>query len=536
LSGSLARSESGQALVVAAMAAFVLAAAFALTIDWGYALLQRRIAQNEADTIGLGVGRLLATSVESATSSRTTFGITKGDACAEARAIRDRAENPTPKAVERAVLSLTFEGPGADDMVDCMTPGSAAGQDIDDDTNALFVRVELKYHALVASILRQPAVTVAASARVALEGAPYAVDPSRRCDGPRSACVDLAQSATAIVRTWPLARFYRPTELAGAPCGPLCDPTTATPLRFSTGDAAYSGVELLDLSRYSSREYPELVGQLITGWDATGSVLAGTAPKADRSGACGRDWDTAGGEAPTAHNARCSLPNWFDYPVGATLSLNTDWDDNDLRAELSPEPEDPPMLNSGRAACRAATATPWLSTPSCSNGNFGAVGDGSVGDWVETSQRGLGSDIVNRMRAFIAREGTVGRFSNEIVPSGPNSGNPYGKAIVMWIYLWDCGQEFDGDEDRKWSSLDEDDECRRRATKRRPVNLRPPDEAADRVHLFSAVPFTFYEGLVTNSAIEAFWGGGFIDPGRCQPDRNCPLNPLGNSAFLVADD
>ena len=532
------REETGQALVIAAIAAFVLAGALAFTIDWGYALFQRQIAQNKADKIAVGVGRLIATSVRSATTSGAVFSVTKQDACDEALLIRDRDGVTTSQAVERDSLVLTFEEPGSDETMDCITRATTGGSSIDDDLDSIFVRIELRYKTLLASILRQPSVTVGASARAALEGAPYCGSTSslyecgdnssaQRCASTISACEDVARSATAIAETWPIVRFYRPGDLT-SPCGPLCDPTTVTPLRFSTGTTLSSGVELLDLSRFSSREAPEPVPQLMTNWDETGSVQAGTSPKADRTGACGSgSWDTAGGEDPFTENGTCSLGNWFDYPVGAVLGLNTEWRNDALRAQLgTPNPEEPPALVTTRQACTAAAATPWLTAPSCR--------DQDVGDWIETVDRTMGSDLVSRMRAFIARDGTATRYSSDVVPSGPNAGHQYGKAAVVWIYMWDCGQEFNGDDDRLWNSVDSD--CLRRASRRHPVDLRPPDEPADRVHLFTVIPVTFYEGLVTTSAIEGYVGGGFVDPGRCRTDRDCFLNPLANSAFLIADD
>jgi hypothetical protein len=529
--------ESGQALVIAAVAAFVLAGALAFTIDWGYALFQRQIAQNKADKIALGVGRLIATSVRSASTSGATFGVTKQDVCDEGLVVRDRDGITTSQAVERDSLVLTFEEPGTDETMDCVTRATTGGSSLDDDLTSVFVRVELRYRSLMASLLRQPAITVGASARAALQGAPYCGSTADtyecgdnsaalRCAISISSCADVTRSATAIVHTWPIVRFYRPNELTTA-CGPLCDPSTVTPLRFSTGTNLTSGVELLDLSRYSSREAPDPVPQLITNWDETGSAQAGTSPKADRTGACGRDWDTAGGEDPFTENGTCSLGNWFDHLVGAALGLNTEWRNDTLRAQLgTPNPGRPPALITSRQACSAAAATQWLPAPSCR--------DADVGDWIETVQRSMGSDLVSRMRAFIAREGAATRFSNDVVPNGPNAGNQYGKAAVVWIYMWDCGQEFDGDDDGQWNAVDDD--CLRRASRRRPVDLRPPDEQADRVHLFSVIPVTFYEGLVTTDAIEGYVGGGFVDPGRCQTDRDCLLNPLANSAFLVADD
>jgi hypothetical protein len=102
--------------------------------------------------------------------------------------------------------------------------------------------------------------------------------------------------------------------------------------------------------------------------------------------------------------------------------------------------------------------------------------------------------------------------------SSPNAGQTLGRAVVVWIYLWDCAQQFDGG---KWQSVGN---C---------ATDRP-----DRVHLFSVVPVTFYAGLVSTDAIEGYWGGSFVDPDRCQtvPTSCPPLTPVANSAFLVAEN
>jgi hypothetical protein len=149
--------------------------------------------------------------------------------------------------------------------------------------------------------------------------------------------------------------------------------------------------------------------------------------------------------------------------------------------------------------------------------------------------------MIGRMREFITREGQQMPFSASTVASGPNAGNTYGRAVVVPIFLWDCAERYDAaaPADSQWSLVikrgdDEDVDCSRvvRGSSRR---------AVDRLHLLTVIPFTFYEGLVTSGAVEGYWGGAFGAPGRCVADPSpastvCPpLNPLVNTAFLVAD-
>jgi len=166
--------------------------------------------------------------------------------------------------------------------------------------------------------------------------------------------------------------------------------------------------------------------------------------------------------------------------------------------------------------------------PSCS--------DPLVGDWVETAGGNMGDNNSSAMLSIISSRGSSDEFSDRLVPSGPNKGNKFGKSFVTLIYLWDCGETF---------------------TKTAPVgsqwDLIVPDRGRDkgdcsqlaksseptRVHLLTVAPFTFYEGLVTSSAIEGYWGGAFGEAsGAClaDPSKCAPLNPLANTAFLVPTD
>jgi hypothetical protein len=129
------------------------------------------------------------------------------------------------------------------------------------------------------------------------------------------------------------------------------------------------------------------------------------------------------------------------------------------------------------------------------------------------------SAVVADMQALIQTRGTTTAYSSKAIPTSQGGGT-YGRALVVWIYLWDCGQRFEG---QQWIGYTGSNECR---------------TETDRVHLFSVIPVTFYEGLIRPNSIRGYWGGNFVEAGRCQAaPGSCPaLTPLANSAFLVADD
>lgn len=501
MTGRGVRDESGQALVIAAMGAFVLAAALVLTIDWGYALLQRRIAQNDADKVALAVGRLLATSVapyqgdslrfaKTGSSAFRVENLTHRELCTVALDAQQRDPKRTTLALVSSSLWLDFERWDPDSpspntvRANC---ASAQSRSVDWRTTTVRVRIERRYKALYAGLLRQSDVFVGATARAALTGAPFTADSAEAAlpaNPTQADYADLARSAVAVRRTWPIVRRYSELELAGRrPCGPTCDPrTAATPFRFARDGLLESNVQFIDLSRDSSRTPRE---QLITEPEA----------------------------------ATASLADGFDQPFGGVLGLDTDWD------KLAPIGWDeviPPSPS--RNACNDLPR--WLlgvdsggdevPPPSCQVN--------TRGDWVETYQSDLvGSDLVNRMRTLIQTAGVTTQYSGMQIPTAVSSrnggsGTQFGKAVVVWVYFWDCGQDFDEGAQRWTGSCSTSQD--------------------DRVHLFTVVPITFYEGLVTTRAIEGYWGGGFVDPGRCQTaPGSCPtITALANSAFLVADD
>lgn len=500
--------DAGQALVIAAAGAFMLALAFALTIDWGYGLLQRRIAQNDADKVALEVGRLLTTSVglsgststfliagQNSTSVTRQRALTHVDACAAAINAyqRDRSRPLTNPAVwldfERWSPGSTSLDPTSYVRANC-APGKPRTVAVDRSTTTVRVRVEYRYRPFFAALLRQPELVVGATSRVALAGAPYTIDPvdqaalAAQGSVSRQDYADLAQSASAIVRTWPLARRFNSssdlTDLTRKrPCGPACDPRTATPLDFVVGGSLFDGVSVLDLSSQSSRV--PAMDQLIT------EPQSGT-----------------------------TLTDWFADGFGGVLGLQTDW-----APPLGPAGQDAvPALRPDRSACTRVPA--WLTPPpSC-----GSDGD-TRGDWVETMSKSASTSslttIVGAMHVLLQSQGTTTAYSNTTIPNG--GGRTFGRALVVWIQLWDCGQPFANGHWQSGSS----ESCRTS-----PVSDTDPV----RVHLFSVIPVTFYEGLVTNTTIRGYWGGNFVAAGRCRlaPGSCPPITPLANTAFLVADD
>jgi hypothetical protein len=280
-----------------------------------------------------------------------------------------------------------------------------------------------------------------------------------------------------------LTARFNPSAL-GTACGPFCDPQDRSPVTFFSGSQPAAGVQVLDFSQYSSKV--PTAEQLLT--EPSSPVQAG------------------------------NNPNWFENSFAGVLGLHTDWkellEDDPQRADEGERLE----LSRNRTSCRDADRTSWLPssdehTPSCR--------DDTRGDWIETVEPLGVNSVDDAMRAFIAREGSTFPYSGAVVPTGPNAGNPYGKGVVVWLYLWDCAQKFEGEE---W----EEPDCSNNIS----------SEDADRVHLFTVIPFTFYEGLVTDRAVQAYWGGGFVEGGRCQSERSsCPLvGPLANTAFLIAEE
>jgi putative Flp pilus-assembly TadE/G-like protein len=503
-SSAFSRDERGQALIVVALAVTVLLGAVALGVDWGYGLTQRRLTQNAADSATAAVGKYLATSVL-LVNGTPGFGVSQQSAWCVARnyvTLNPSTSGPAGFTLEFGSSAATPVWTTAAAPTGGICPPSGTATQIPSDT--IYVRVEasVTFQPLLGRVMGQTQLVTQASARARLSGTGVPLD------GP----------------VWPMVRHYDPAEFnTQMPCpGGSCDFTQVAPMTFWSPNASnivYGNFKgLIDLSRYSNRYAPTAVAQLVTQWDQSGSAQtpppAGpTALLADMSGNCGGTWDTAGGEDPQNQDKQCSIPNWFYYAFRGAVSLSSSW-------TTLPAGQEAPSALGSRSIC----GTPPDPSPSCPNAN--------VGDWLETASGNVGQNMSDNMRARINSDGTwVDGRSNQFVQNGPNKGNQYGKALTILVYLWDCAESFNSASPAgsQWSMI---------MPSRGPADCSQLTASGnsptpDRVHLFTAAPFTFYEGLVTTQAIEGYWGGSFGDPASC---RTCGLNPLANTAFLVPDE
>ncbi len=502
------REDAAQSMILVALAIVVLLGAVALAVDWGYGLTQRRVMQTSSDAAALAVGRYLATSVVEM-DGQPVFTVTEAGACDIAMKFVGANWSFAPSDGDlRFTLQFGTTAPivwtDVDTSADCALASATAVP-----ADAVYVRVTtaVTYRSLVAGVLGFPTTTAAASARAFVFGT--------------------GVPTTAPV--WPMVRHYDKSDFdIKTRCAPLdCDPTTVTPTTFwspNEEDVVYANgfKGMVDLSRDSpihAKSDGSLVPQFITGWDESGSP-SGTPPtevKTDMSGNCPSGWDTKGGEDPQNADKQCSIPNWFYYSFQGELSLKSTWP-----MPLSPGREQPSYLTGRPSICGADHPHP---SPSCDN--F------ALGDWLETAGGNVGSGESSRMLERIRDQGFVGPFSDRPVDPKKPGGAKFGKALVVLIYLWDCAETFtptqpDG---QQWDLIPgAAGDCSRVSKNDKP----------DRVHLFTAAPFTFYEGLVSSQVIQGYWGGMFGDARDCEEWVDgvpvCMLNPLANSAILVADD
>jgi hypothetical protein len=112
----------------------------------------------------------------------------------------------------------------------------------------------------------------------------------------------------------------------------------------------------------------------------------------------------------------------------------------------------------------------------------------------------------------------------------PGTTTKFGKGLVILVFLWDCGEEFNKNAavGSQWSLIvpgGQNPDCSH-------LNRAP-----GRVHLFTVAPFTVYEGTIGmnggNNTVSGYWGGLFGDPDSCQ---SCALNGLANTAVMVPDN
>jgi hypothetical protein len=204
--------------------------------------------------------------------------------------------------------------------------------------------------------------------------------------------------------------------------------------------------------------------------------------------------------------------------------VDTSWDDLSWRSfEITPQPLEVPDPFPGiRASCAGASGYPFFTAPSCPDTARSSL----IGDWVETVRTGVDRALVaTQMTAFIGRYG-------RIVPATGDT------AVVVNVFLWDCGEHFDGsapiDPPRnRWRSVINGADCS--------TISGSALTSVDRVHLFTVVPVTvsLRDIDLTQRRVTAHWGHAFGAAGDCAwvpTSRRCVLNPLINSAFLVPDE
>jgi len=518
------RDQVGQTLVVVALAVTVLLGAVALGVDAGYGLTQRRFMQNASDAGALAAGKFLATNVIGQTSAGKTviqFTVHKEEVYCEAKRIADLNRlsvapgTASPTLIVEYGIVTNADDPSTWWNAAGTPPGPSGGWTTSPtatcpasttsgtlmDSKTRYVRVTAgeSYRGFLTAAFGQPTITASAKGIVRLSGTPVSTT------GP----------------TWPMVRHYNPSDFndCGNPCG---DPTSAPAILFWSSspskakDMVYGQFKgAVDFSRYSTYlPYSPGSGtntpQLLTQWDRTGSVQAGTTPKTDQSGGnCGGGWDTAGDEDPQNHDKQCSIPNWFYYFFGGTFSLTSSRN----------EP-------AGGLGTRSAICPPlaFVPAPSCS--------DSRVGDWVETTNGDIGSGYGGVLADRVHNLGSLNRYSALpypntsracVDPGGPSQSNCYGKALTVLVYLWDCAESFNGTQFQIIPGTGTD--CSQ-------IKQNGSTPTPNRVHIFAAAPFTFYEGLVSSNEISGFWGGLFGDPGT----PTGVLNPLSNTALLIAGD
>jgi hypothetical protein len=517
-----ATDEQGQALVVVGLAMFVLVAAIALSVDWGYSFATRRGAQNEADAAALAAGRLLASTYVGGVQP---FQARQEDVWCEAARVRD-ANIPSAPAVITRTLSVSFSADATVwttiNTADCNTAGTT---DVPAGTRLVRVISSATYRALFASLIRQP-FDVAASARVQLTGGASTRQLTIPPVNVGTAGTGLSGDSTwPNVAIWPIVRRFDAADFA-TPCGQYCGSTSQGRIvLFGPSVRGYGGFTgLVTFSHYSTRESQggaqaaaALVHQPITESDYTGSPNAHhghTTLSGIPTSVCGT-WDT-NGSSDLATATSCDVPNWMRYGFRGSLSLSTNWDPTASWSSFEAAPQ--PMQVPDPLPARAAGSCPpsFLPTPSCN----GAAN--LLGDWVETVPGDPTAVMTNQMIAFVQ---TYGR----------NAPNGRGLAAVIHVFLWDCADHFnvDGPVGGRWS----------RITANCGAPADDPATRPDRVHLLSVVPMTVYATDIRttgNDRVVAYWGDVFADAGVCAaippPASGCDINESTNAAYLIPDE
>lgn len=544
-----ARTDDGQALVIVAIAMIALMGALALTLDWGYGYVQRRGMQNAVDNATLAAGRHVASTFK-LVSGAPAFGATLEDVC-------DGVAAHT--ASLGAVTAISFfsdpADPGTWTTVATSACASVSGVPVPNDTIFVRVRSTGTFRSLT-----QQTITIAASARARLTGSAGCVgidctalppvelpSTTQPPTAPRQGVSGFTTGPNVAI--WPLALHLDLDDFRGSPCGQFCDASVPSkqihvwPPKDQYGPSGQLFTGLLTYTHFSPRENDagsSSVHQFTTESDYTGTTNLGIRqahdhdngtiyppvrmPTADTAACGGSDWDTLGRPGLSdASTKDCDLPNWFAYGFRGSVGASTDWSSSFNGLPGGSGADRPEELSPSRASCDRSV---YLPRPSCT------AALNRIGDWIETVPGDMTPLMANQMLAFVAKYGRV-------VPNTPS----LGKAVVVYIPLWDCGEQFypGATGNDRWRAIvqgrggdpDEPADCSQLKKDR--------NNTVDRVHIAAVVPFTFYEGLITTSPVEVHgvWGDVFGDAGICADNPSaggCALNQIMNSAFLVPDD
>ena len=529
----VAREDGGQALVVVALSFVVLLGAVALGVDWGYGFAQRRVMVSAAEAGALAGAKVLATNVVTDAQGDATFSVVEeqvycvavnaananrefrpGSAVSESTVVEWNTDPLRRDAVTNEPIYTAFAAP----LGPCPAPGTAitAGTMVSGEVRHIRVRTEVTYRPLIAFLLGRSSISASGVGVARMTGA----EPPE--PGP----------------TWPLVRHYNEADFATT-CQRQCTPGNSEPVTFwssNDDDLVYGNKKgLVDFSRYSPNALltaPQgtvcatladnlCVPQLIQRADERGQLSDVTGSSCSPPAAAGQ-WLTRGNEDPQNWDKNCSIPNWAYHMFGGALSLESDhsgivWDG------LTEFRERPDPLSAARAVCATSLL---VEKPSCA--------DPSIGDWIEVADSGnLGTGIADPLRRYIRERQQQDEYFSRPTPTGNGT---YGYYAVITIYLWDCAETYDGSRPAgdRWSlALPRgNDDC----SDIHDGNDLRRGHSPDRVHLFTAVPFTFYEGLVDSSEIKGFWGGRIGDASACQAvpaPAGCALNAVSNGVFLV---
>ena len=554
--------EGGQALIIVGLSIVVLLGALALGVEWGYGVTQRRVMQNAADGGALAGAKLLASSVTS-TSGGLEFRVHQEDVYCAALYVADANNSFRPTSDQEQITvwgsadKASWGTPFAKPVGSCPAPGNLVGTTrVSPATRFVRVESDLQYRGLFGAATGQSSLTAGATAIARITGS----------------------GVPAVGYTWPTMRHFNASDFQEQ-CQPLpvgCDPTRLPPVTFWSSSGSQQDIvfgnykALIDFSRYSPNinrnaapadkdkctNVPNAgcVPQLLKDWDHSSSAAPFKVNLAGGRNACtppapGGKWFSGGNEFDQQYDKDCSIPNWAAYAFSGskgndsfgngTLGLDTNWYRNaGSGGNLQPfqEAPDNAFKTNNRSSCATLAANPLLaglSAPSCPNTPVNAEN----GDWIETAQSGdLGTNAASAMIAFIDAHPLYDNWQH--VPSGPGNGAPeFGPHQVITVYLWDCAESFrpSAPAGAQWSLTlpNSGSDC---------SNIHSGTDTSgtiDRVHLLTAVPFTFYRGLVSSNKIQGFWGGEIVtDPGVCQTNPSAPgcvLNPFANSVFLVSD-